>query len=76
MNENLNMNGPLRGQNSNSGKGLITTSFGVGSTRQNSGGGGGTSSDPIIVDTSKKILFEFTVSDAGSLGYTLEIIEV
>lgn len=55
---------------------LFNTLFGTEATRQNAGGGSGASSNALILDTTKKYLFEVYNSEACTIGYNMEIVEV
>ena len=50
--------------------------FGVDSTNQNAGGGRGVSSDSILLDPTKKYLYEFIPSESGLLSIVAEFGEL
>lgn len=55
---------------------LLSTLFGTDSTNQSSGGGEGASANALILDPSKKYLFELIYSEDCTVGYNMEIVEV
>ena len=58
------------------GTALFSTLFGTEATNQNSGGGSGSSANALLLNPSKKYLFEVIYSEACTVGYNMEIVEV
>ena len=50
--------------------------FGTLATRQDAGGGQGSSADALVLNTSKKYLFEVYNEEACDIGYNMEVIEL
>lgn len=55
---------------------LFETLYGTEQTPQSSGGGIGSSANALILDPTKKYLFEVIYSEDCTVGYNLEIVEV
>ena len=55
---------------------LLSTLFGTDAKPQSAGGGFGASANALILDPTKKYLFEVTYSDACTIGYNMEIVEL
>lgn len=54
----------------------LTKIFGVAGTNQSSGGGESATSNSIVLDTSKRYLYELTNSETGTVGISAEFGEV
>lgn len=61
---------------SNKGTPLLSTLFGTDSKPQSAGGGPNSSANALLLDPTKKYLFEVIYSEACTIGYNMEIIEV